>query len=75
MTRRSGRRAEQAEQPAPPADKARDERERAEQISEEGDFAEEHRSATFADELPDGPERAKDPDSPNGLAGADPGTI
>jgi hypothetical protein len=75
MSRRSGRRAGKAPaRPAPPADRSRDERQRAEQISEDGDFAEEHREATFAYELPDGPERATDPDSPTGLAGADPGT-
>lgn len=73
MTRWAGRRARKSrERGAPPADESRDERQRAEQASEDGDFAEEHRSTTLADELPNGPERAKDPDSPIGLAGADP---
>jgi len=40
---------------------------------DEPDFAEEHDGATFADELPDGPERAPADESvPSGLAGADP---
>lgn len=38
----------------------------------EPDFAEEHTSATFADEIPGGPERAPEPESPRGLAGMDP---
>jgi hypothetical protein len=37
------------------------------------DFAVEHKRATYADEMPGGPEHARDPDSPTGLAGADPG--
>ncbi len=36
------------------------------------DFASEHAKATFVDEVRDGPEHSKDPDSPAGLAGADP---
>ncbi|MEN3310610.1 MAG: hypothetical protein V7603_6812 [Micromonosporaceae bacterium] len=39
---------------------------------DDGDFAEEHTKPTYADEVPDGPEHARDPDSPRGLAGADP---
>jgi hypothetical protein len=39
---------------------------------EDGDFAEEHSRPTYADEVRDGPEHARDPDSPSGLAGADP---
>jgi hypothetical protein len=38
---------------------------------QEPDFASEHSSLTFADQLEGGPERARDPDSPKGLAGAD----
>ena len=37
----------------------------------EPDFASEHSSLTFAYQLDGGPERARDPDSPKGLAGAD----
>jgi hypothetical protein len=37
----------------------------------EPDFASEHQSLTFADEMPGGPEHSRDPDSPKGLAGAD----
>jgi hypothetical protein len=40
---------------------------------EDADFASEHDEVTFADELPDGPERAPADESvPAGLAGADP---
>jgi hypothetical protein len=40
---------------------------------EDADFADEHDDVTFADELPDGPERAPSDESvPSGLAGADP---
>ena len=40
---------------------------------DEPDFADEHSGVTFADELPDGPERAPADESvPAGLAGADP---
>ena len=38
---------------------------------EDPDFAAEHDSATFADDMPGGPERARDPDSPRGQAGMD----
>lgn len=38
---------------------------------DEPDFASEHSSVTFADQLAGGPEGARDPDSPKGLAGAD----
>jgi hypothetical protein len=37
----------------------------------EPDFASEHQSLTFADQMPGGPEHSRDPDSPKGLAGAD----
>ena len=37
----------------------------------EPDFASEHQSLTFADQMPGGPEHSRDPDSPRGLAGAD----
>ena len=37
----------------------------------EPDFASEHSRVTFADQLEGGPERARDPDSPKGLSGAD----
>ena len=37
----------------------------------EPDFADEHTGATFADQLPGGPERSRDPDSPKGYAGMD----
>ena len=37
----------------------------------EPDFASEHQSLTFSDQMPGGPEHARDPDSPKGLAGAD----
>lgn len=37
----------------------------------EPDFAAEHSSLTFADELEGGPERAREPESPRGLAGMD----
>ncbi|GAA1792835.1 hypothetical protein GCM10009682_13390 [Luedemannella flava] len=37
----------------------------------EPDFAAEHSRVSFADQLEGGPERARDPDSPKGLAGAD----
>jgi hypothetical protein len=37
----------------------------------EPDFASDHQSLTFSDQMPGGPERARDPDSPKGLAGAD----
>lgn len=35
------------------------------------DFAEEHQSMTFADQLEGGPEHAPDEDVPHGLAGQD----
>lgn len=38
---------------------------------EQPDFADEHGSTTFSDEMPGGPEDARDGDSPSGLAGAD----
>jgi hypothetical protein len=44
-------------------------------LVDEGDFAVEHSTATYAYEAPGGPERADDPDSPRGLAGADPDAI
>jgi len=48
-------------------------RDAAPDSEDEPDFAEEHSDATFADELPDGPERAPADESvPRGLAGADP---
>ncbi len=34
-----------------------------------GDFAAEHDSPTYADDLDGGPERAAEPESPRGLAG------
>ena len=37
----------------------------------EPDFATEHQSLTFSDQMPGGPEHSRDPDSPKGLAGAD----
>jgi hypothetical protein len=37
----------------------------------EPDFASDHQSLTFSDQMPGGPEHARDPDSPKGLAGAD----
>jgi hypothetical protein len=37
----------------------------------EPDFASEHQSLTFSDQMPGGPEHSRDPDSPKGLAGAD----
>jgi hypothetical protein len=36
-----------------------------------GDFASEHDDMTLAYELPDGPEHAREPDEPRGLAGMD----
>ena len=36
-----------------------------------GDFAAEHDEPTFAEELPGGPEGAREDASPSGLAGAD----
>lgn len=36
-----------------------------------GDFAEEHSSATFADEQEGGPEGDEEPESPDGYAGMD----
>ncbi|WP_433611694.1 hypothetical protein ACQP2P_45015 [Dactylosporangium sp. CA-139114] len=36
-----------------------------------GDFASEHRSVTLAEELAGGPEHAREPESPHGLAGMD----
>ncbi len=38
---------------------------------EQGDFAEEHDDESFADNVPDGPERARESDQPKGLAGLD----
>ena len=38
---------------------------------DDGDFAEEHRDTTFADEVPGGPEHAEEPESPEGRAGMD----
>jgi len=40
--------------------------------TDEPDFADEHSSLTHADEVPGGPERTPEPESPSGLAGADP---
>jgi hypothetical protein len=40
--------------------------------TDEGDFGAEHTKPTYVDEVPDGPEHTPDPDSPAGLAGADP---
>jgi hypothetical protein len=37
------------------------------------DFADEHASATFADQMPGGPEGAAESESPEGYAGMDPG--
>jgi hypothetical protein len=37
------------------------------------DFAAEHSSPTVADQMPGGPERARDPEVPRGYAGMDPG--
>jgi hypothetical protein len=48
----------QPEEPAPP--------------EPEPDFAAEHTSLTFADQMPGGPEGAREPESPRGLAGMDP---
>lgn len=36
------------------------------------DFADEHSSPTFADEVPGGLERVREPESPRGLAGMEP---
>ncbi|GAA2617984.1 hypothetical protein GCM10010399_56330 [Dactylosporangium fulvum] len=36
-----------------------------------GDFAVEHRSMTLAEQLDGGPEHAREPESPRGLAGMD----
>lgn len=36
---------------------------------EDADFASEHESTTFADEMPGGPEGIKEPESPSGQAG------
>ncbi|NJC71739.1 hypothetical protein HC031_18730 [Planosporangium thailandense] len=36
-----------------------------------GDFADEHSDTTFADEVADGPEHARDPDEPEGREGLD----
>jgi hypothetical protein len=41
----------------------------------EVDFGPEHQKVTFAGEVPDGPEHSRDPDSPTGLAGADPDNL
>ncbi len=38
---------------------------------EQGDFAEEHPSPTFAEDVPDGLERSHSEDQPKGLAGMD----
>jgi hypothetical protein len=39
--------------------------------SENGDFAPEHQSATFSDQMPGGPEGLREDGSPRGLSGAD----
>jgi hypothetical protein len=39
---------------------------------DEPDFAEEHTSATFADQMPGGPEGASEPETPEGYAGMEP---
>ena len=39
--------------------------------NDNADFAPEHRSVTFSDQMPGGPERRPEDDSPRGLAGAD----
>lgn len=38
-------------------------------VEDEADFAEEHAGATFADDMPGGPERKPEPESPTGLGG------
>lgn len=45
---------------------------RTEYDPDQPDFAEEHNSMTFADELPGGLERVEEPESPRGLAGLEP---
>jgi hypothetical protein len=40
-------------------------------VDELGDFAVEHCSVTLADQLAGGPEHAREPESPRGLAGMD----
>ncbi|MFC0527874.1 hypothetical protein [Phytohabitans kaempferiae] len=42
-----------------------------EEPDDDGDFADEHSSATFADEQEGGPEGAPEPESPEGYAGMD----
>ncbi|TDE01485.1 hypothetical protein [Jiangella asiatica] len=37
---------------------------------EDADFADEHSSTTFADEMPGGPEGVPEPESPTGRGGA-----
>lgn len=37
--------------------------------AEEADFAEEHATTTFADQLPGGPEGVEEPESPEGVGG------
>jgi hypothetical protein len=44
---------------------------RRDRPDEDPDFAAEHDDATFADEMPGGPEQARDPDSPEGQSGMD----
>jgi hypothetical protein len=38
---------------------------------EQGDFADEHASPTFAEDVPDGLERSRNESQPKGLAGMD----
>jgi len=42
---------------------------------DQADFADEHDDTTFADEVPDGPEHARDSDSPRGRGGMDTGPV
>ena len=40
-------------------------------VDDLGDFAVEHRSVTLAEQMDGGPEHAREPESPRGLAGMD----
>jgi hypothetical protein len=41
----------------------------SEDASPDADFADEHTDTTFADQVPGGPERSEEPESPDGRAG------
>ena len=58
-------------EPTPPPVYREPDANRVNRPDEDPDFAAEHDSTTFADEMPGGPERAHDPDSPRGQAGMD----